>query len=631
MGYLFRKRILLFSGYFLAFVIAMMLTLTAVASRADDATTTNSQSRVRIDLVNADLRQAISLLRQQTGADFVIESSDKPYGKVTLSLDNQPLDEVLKLMCESAGASLKVENGIYFIGPKSMDTNKAASTTSQPSTDIQAGGATAPKLASVPQQELHTVKIQLYNTRPSEVLEALGIEQGRINGLVDKMIYAPFDNLVSPYNQMMSRPLVWNNPYSPGMTPEYIPNPAVTTMPVPPSAPINDTATSHVGTNNRVASQVGENDQFGYGGYGGRYGGYGGGIGGGAGGYGGGIGGYGGGIGGYGGGIGGRLGGIGGIGGGIGGRLGGIGGGIGGVNGQNANSLLPQGIDALYSYDVDNSIIARGTDDAIQQLKDVIRLLDVAPKQLMIKAELIQVNETDAKTFGINWSIARGTVQMGNTFGGSSFATGNVYLNYASGNMAAQLLASLSESKGKVVNTPMVTTTNNMPVFIEIGQEIPIITSALTSIGLNQTANIPQINVISITSGLFVIPRINGDNSVTMTITPQIEDVPQTINNPSGGTIPIISTESITVTRRIMSGQTMVIGGLTRKNDNQTVNKVPLLGDLPFIGKLFQSYNNSVNDTELLIFVTPTIISDTTGGSSPSDTSTVDNGGTMRP
>src|SRR5262249_44886711 len=72
----------------------------------------------RVDIVDADLQQAIALLKVQTGVEIIIESSDKPYGRVTMTLTNKPLDFVLTKMCSGAGASVRVENGVYIIGPK---------------------------------------------------------------------------------------------------------------------------------------------------------------------------------------------------------------------------------------------------------------------------------------------------------------------------------------------------------------------------------------------------------------------------------------------------------------------------------------------------------------------------------
>ncbi len=107
-----------------------------------------------------------------------------------------------------------------------------------------------------------------------------------------------------------------------------------------------------------------------------------------------------------------------------------------------------------------------------------------------------------------------------------------------------------------------------------------------------------------------MIPRINGDDTISMSVLTQVQEIVSQIPNPAGGTIPIVSSAIVPVQRRIRNGETMVIGGLVKKNDRQSVKKVPVLADLPLIGQFFQSRNNEINDSELLVFVTPMILPD---------------------
>jgi type II secretory pathway component GspD/PulD (secretin) len=114
---------------------------------------------------------------------------------------------------------------------------------------------------------------------------------------------------------------------------------------------------------------------------------------------------------------------------------------------------------------------------------------------------------------------------------------------------------------------------------------------------------------------MFVLPRINGDDTISLFIVPYVIDVVGQVTGPEGITAPILSQQIIgPISRRIKNGETMVIAGLATKNDSSSSSKVPLFGDLPLIGQLFRSRDVRVNDTELLVFVTPTILKETTGG-----------------
>jgi type II secretory pathway component HofQ len=115
-------------------------------------------------------------------------------------------------------------------------------------------------------------------------------------------------------------------------------------------------------------------------------------------------------------------------------------------------------------------------------------------------------------------------------------------------------------------------------------------------------------------TGITVIPRINGDESISMFVTPFVTDVVDTVTGPDGTTAPVLTQQVFPVNRRIRNGETMVIGGLIAKNDQTSIRKVPLLGDLPLIGNLFTGRSLTVSDSELLVFITPSIIRDTVPG-----------------
>lgn len=299
--------------------------------------------------------------------------------------------------------------------------------------------------------------------------------------------------------------------------------------------------------------------------------------------------------------------------GGLGGQLGGLGGQLGGLGGQagtTGGNLFPN-IERIFAFDADNSIIVRGDPVEVAELRELIRMLDVQQKQVMIKAEFVTVKQDDLRAFGIDWSIARGTLTAGT---GNTFASGDVFVNYATGNVVTQLRASISEGKGRLINAPMVTTMNNVGVSIQVGRYVPIITTGNT-FGNQGNVFSSQTNVtfLPVQTSLFVIPRINNDDTITLIVNPQLSDIVSEVANPAGGTLPIVTEQTIQVSRRVKNGDTIVIGGLQAKNDRTAAKKVPILGDLPIIGSLFRSRSVSVNDEELLIFVTASVIKDPAG------------------
>ncbi len=280
---------------------------------------------------------------------------------------------------------------------------------------------------------------------------------------------------------------------------------------------------------------------------------------------------------------------------------------------NNQNNLLPDGIEKVMPFALDNSLIVRGTEDGIAEFKDIVHLLDIAPKQVMVKAEFIEVSTDDIKRFGIDWSISRLNQSFDTTFN----PPGNVIYDLTSGNLTASLRAELTRASGKTINAPIITMLNNEVGQISIERVIPYWTSTVIANTSGNAGNTVayDVNELRVSTGLSVLPRVNGDGTITLTMAPQVEDTGRIFSGPDGTEIPETRSQSIAIRRRVMNGETIVCGGFIRKNDTFSETKIPILGDLPIVGPLFRSTQRTNSDTELLIFVTPTIIGERSAGS----------------
>jgi general secretion pathway protein D len=225
-----------------------------------------------------------------------------------------------------------------------------------------------------------------------------------------------------------------------------------------------------------------------------------------------------------------------------------------------------------------------------------------------VKAEFIEVSTTDVKSFGIDWSLQR----LNESFATSFLPTGNVVAGFATGNLTAQLKTQLMSTVGRVINSPIISTINNQMAYISINRVIPYWVSIATVVGDNNIINQSTPQFININTQLQIMPRVNGDG--TMTLSPQVSDTGNQVTGPDGTVIPEERDQSLFTQRRVANGETIVCGGFVRKNDSSSITKVPLLGDLPIVGSLFRSTSRTTEDRELLIFVTPTIIPDVGAG-----------------
>ncbi len=523
-----------------------------------------------VELNDTSLPAAIAIIRQQLKCSFVFHNDKSEYGKVTLSVKGKPVGDVLKLIADSAGADIWQEDGVYHIGPKGSHT-VAQPTVEQVQTSVAPLAPVSTKIG----------QIRLYFANAQDVIDQLSGKaatsvsvntQGLISGLAGATTHVDPPKTLS---------LV------PGYAGEFV-NPGAAST----AAPIGTKGTPQDGGAHRA-----DGPDFNRGGQAGLGGG---GMGGG-------------GFGQPGGGMGG--GGNGGFGGGQGGAgNGGVGGQ--GQNGGTARGLLPAGIEPqdLTALSNNNVIIVRYKDDAegeaaFRELQTRIRLLDIKPKQIQVRAQFVTVTQNDADQFGINWQFQK--VNLLGVLNAGYAPTGQAVLQYATGNLQTQLNFALTTGRGKVVASPMATTFNNVPaIFTNTTEYYSFIPQTFIGPGgAAQTTYYPQ--QIPATSVLAITPRINGDNTITLNGILMFTDLSGTAKSPDGTDYPILVQQLIpSVTRIIRNGDTMVLAGLIRKQDNNAVQKVPLLGDLPLIGSLFRSRSVNTNDSELLVFITATILPD---------------------
>jgi len=296
---------------------------------------------------------------------------------------------------------------------------------------------------------------------------------------------------------------------------------------------------------------------------------------------------------------------------------GGAGGGGGQINLAGGQGLIPSGI-SFISYDpTDNSFIVEGTDEAIQEFIRLINEFDRAPQQVTIKVEFITTSSSVSRSLGFEFLYQRGGVFAGTTPGSFIRAGDPVFLNYGTGNVTSRMRTQLLEGFGKVVNAPIVRTLNNQPASVSSSVQTTIFVNQVVGNGVGSVIVVPQPISLTVSTQLVVAPRINGDGTVTLTLSPQIQDFGQLRRGPDGQEIPDVLSQQINVVARVRNDETIVLGGLTRKSDQGSESRVPILADLPIIGQFFRSNTRSKDNSELLIFVTPHIIEEDEGTGNP--------------
>ncbi|MCS3917645.1 secretin N-terminal domain-containing protein [Fervidibacter sacchari] len=305
------------------------------------------------------------------------------------------------------------------------------------------------------------------------------------------------------------------------------------------------------------------------------------------------------------------LGGLGGFGGiGLGGFPGGLGGlgfgglGFGGVGFGGFLGAFIGGIQQIIGLPAQNVLLVRGTPQAIQEIRDILREIDVPPDQVEIESQFVEVSGSLQDIYGIDWSLAGREVTV---VTGLTVPEGTINIGFVRGNLSATIGALLTRSRGKVIQAPRAFTINGLPVVFTSAIERPVIIQETYADGLI-VRTLTTIEIIPVQISLFAVPFINADNTVTVFILPIVQDIAEFVQNPAGGTIPVVSSTFTQALVRVRDGESFAIGGLLRTRNSEARREVPLLARLPFIGSLFKTKAQDVDEKNLVIFVTPRIV-----------------------
>jgi type II secretory pathway component GspD/PulD (secretin) len=302
-------------------------------------------------------------------------------------------------------------------------------------------------------------------------------------------------------------------------------------------------------------------------------------------------------------------GGRGGGGGGFGGNTGGAGG-IGGRGGAGGGVFqLPEGVDRIVAIDPQNALLVFGTEEGVRELQDTIAFLDRPLRQVEIEAQFVDVSTSDSRNFGIDFSTAQGNFNANNQGFASPPVDGAFQVGFVRGNFQATLNALMTKNRAKLITAPRVTAINNLTAELFSDTQSPLIlTTAISTGGNNQggqgTAQGQNLIYITTSVGLTVTPTINNDDTITVLMEPTLE-----AQTPVEGIdAPRITSNSVRTIANVRDGDVIALGGLKNKNISRGGSRIPLLGDIPLIGKLFRSRSASDQESELIIFLRATII-----------------------
>ena len=284
------------------------------------------------------------------------------------------------------------------------------------------------------------------------------------------------------------------------------------------------------------------------------------------------------------------------------------------VNKSRAATFDGPGFQVRMSVDTErNSLILRSTPAVYKNIRSIIEQLDTQPRQVLTEVTIAEVTLTGQLERGLEWFFQNSGseyIKEGGTLdalglGANGF---NFLFKQIDGDFMAKINASASEDLINIISTPHLVVLDGHSATINVGTDVPIITSESTQTDLGGSI-LRNVQYRSTGTQLTVEPVISSSGMVTMKIGQSLSEAQS--NNVSTIDSPIILKRSIDTILNLKSGETVLLGGLIAENKSTSENKVPWLGDVPGLGLLFRTDSEGTTKTELVIQITPYILNDT--------------------
>src|SRR6266478_5096314 len=258
-----------------------------------------------------------------------------------------------------------------------------------------------------------------------------------------------------------------------------------------------------------------------------------------------------------------------------------------------------------------NTLVVRGTADVIAVAEKIVAAQDNPDPEVMLEVEVLEVSRDRLRDLGIEWPSTFGlSTPNVNTL----HDLGHIPLNKLlvnPGTFGANATFKLQDNNANVLAAPRIRARDNQKAKIVIGQKLPVVSSTITpSTGTPVVSN--NVTYLDVGIKLEVKPHVylEGDVGIELSMEVSSATNKQTINSPSTGEqiIYTVGTRDVTTNLRLRDGETQILGGLIQDNETLSANKLPGLGELPLLGRLFGSNTHEDIKTEVVLSITPHIL-----------------------
>ena len=288
-----------------------------------------------------------------------------------------------------------------------------------------------------------------------------------------------------------------------------------------------------------------------------------------------------------------------------------------------ASGLLQKAISSkgdIRNAEATNSLVVTDFPSSIDNVKNVLKDIDTPPIQVLIEAKLVDITEKDYQNFGVTYTVdykpagdikglfdrktgyqeelagSQAMAGPSSTLSGGQLKITTLTFKGLSGTVTLDAL--IQDQKAHLLASPSIATLSGKEARIIIGERYPYKEKTQTTTGTTETTKF-----VDIGTTLRVTPQVSPDGWITMSVHPEVSSLTSSLD--AG---PRIATREADATIRVRDGETIIIGGLIKRQDDRVKGRVPIIGHIPILGWFFTKASSDLTSTELVVFITPRII-----------------------
>ncbi|MCK4881562.1 MAG: type II secretion system protein GspD, partial [Candidatus Omnitrophica bacterium] len=286
---------------------------------------------------------------------------------------------------------------------------------------------------------------------------------------------------------------------------------------------------------------------------------------------------------------------------------------------EKISEMLTPSVGTVKTDERSNRLVVTDTSAKVDKIRSLIAAFDQKNREVLIEAKILQIVLSNEHKLGVDWEAVVSdfhNLSLKSNFDilNETDKRGALSIGTLDDDQYTAFIDALDTvGETEILSSPRIAVINNQEAKILVGSTEPYVTSTTTTPSAGPTTTAESVSFIEVGVKLYVTPTIHEDDFITMKIRPEVSSVTSNVTTSNNNTIPVVETSEAETIISVKDRVTVVIGGLIKEETVKSTKKVPFLGSIPILGVAFRNESDLVRKTEIVLFLTPRIISGDVG------------------